>query len=117
MLEKPELSSLERSFNGDHIAGLPEKYREEILRQYELPEVKATFLDILRWAKPFEVVLMVVGILLAIASGFPLITFLTLRGRFAVDHNHHGKPSKRVWRICNSGCIEPRTRPLDCRIQ
>jgi hypothetical protein len=49
--------------------GLPEKYRDEILRQYELPEVKATLFTIFRYATWIEVLLMLVGSLTAAAAG------------------------------------------------
>jgi hypothetical protein len=53
----------------ERLAGLPEKYKEEILRQYDLPETKVSFLAILGHATWIEVVLMVVGSLMSIASG------------------------------------------------
>jgi hypothetical protein len=53
----------------ERLAGLPEKYKEEILRQYDLPETKVSFLAILGYATWIEVVLMVVGSLMSIAAG------------------------------------------------
>jgi hypothetical protein len=59
----------QKTFSLDDESRLPEKYRQQILQQYELPATKVTMLDILRWATSFEVFLMIVGILLAIAAG------------------------------------------------
>jgi hypothetical protein len=42
----PQVAEVEKS-NGfdDQLASLPEKYREEILRQYALPETKVWYLQ------------------------------------------------------------------------
>jgi hypothetical protein len=48
---------------------LPEKYRTEILRQYDLPEVKVTLLTTFQYATWIEVLLMLVGSLAAAAAG------------------------------------------------
>ena len=53
------------------LQGLPEKYREEILKQYDLPETKASLISILKHAKGIEILLMVVGTLMSIGSGTP----------------------------------------------
>lgn len=45
------------------------QYRKAILRQYDLPDIKVGVFRLLRWATPFEAVLMMLGILAAIASG------------------------------------------------
>lgn len=51
---------------------LPSHYRKEILKQYDLPQVKVSIFTILRYATPLEVVMQVVGLIMAIAAGtFP----------------------------------------------
>jgi len=51
------------------LASLPERFRAEILRQYEIPEIKVSLLAVLRYATLFEDLLMVIGLLLSIGSG------------------------------------------------
>lgn len=51
------------------LAGLPEMYRDEILRQYDIPQTKVSLLAVLRHATLFEKLLMIVGTIMAIASG------------------------------------------------
>ena len=53
----------------ERLAGLPEKYRSEILKQYDIPETKVTLFGVLRHATWVEVLLMVAGTFLSIASG------------------------------------------------
>jgi hypothetical protein len=53
----------------ERLAGLPEKYRDEILRQYDIPETNVSLFAVLRHATLFENLLMIVGTLMAIASG------------------------------------------------
>ena len=60
------------------LEGLPEKYREEILKQYELPETKASLVSILKYATWVEVMFMVVGTLMSIGSGTHRSPFLPL---------------------------------------
>lgn len=48
---------------------LPSHYREEILKQYDLPDVKVSILTILRYATPLEFAMQVVGLIMAIAAG------------------------------------------------
>jgi hypothetical protein len=50
---------------------LPSHYRTEILKQYDLPVVKVSIFTILRYATPLEVVMQVVGLIMAIAAGTP----------------------------------------------
>ena len=54
------------------LAGLPEKYRDEILRQYDMPETNVSLFAVLRHATLFEKLLMIIGTLSATASGIPL---------------------------------------------
>jgi hypothetical protein len=51
------------------LATLPEEYREEVLRQYDLPASKATVLSILSFATWLEIFLMVAGTILSIGAG------------------------------------------------
>jgi len=53
----------------ERLAGLPETYRNEILKQYDIPETKVTLFGVLRHATWVEVLLMVAGTFLSIASG------------------------------------------------
>jgi hypothetical protein len=48
---------------------LPTQFREEILKQYELPTNKVSILTIFRYATPLEFAMQVTGILMAIAAG------------------------------------------------
>jgi len=48
---------------------LPTDYREEILKQYDLPVVKVSILTIFRYGTPLEYAMEIVGILFAIAAG------------------------------------------------
>jgi ABC transporter transmembrane region len=60
------------------LAGLPEKYKEEILKQYDVPTAKYTLLSVLRYATLSEKALMVLGGITATASGaaIPLMTII-----------------------------------------
>ena len=78
------IKSTENENNEDdfekRLAGLPEKYRDEILRQYEIPEDKVTLFAVLRHATMFEKLLMIIGTIMAIASGiiFPYTSNIIL---------------------------------------
>lgn len=66
------LSTPEGKENDDfeqRLANLPERHREEILRQYDLPTSQATILTMLGFATWVEVLLMVVGTILSIGAG------------------------------------------------
>lgn len=52
------------------LAGLPDKYRDEILRQYDVPQTKVSLFAVLRRATWFETFLMIVGTIMSIATGF-----------------------------------------------
>jgi hypothetical protein len=66
--ESDEKKDDEKPFE-ERLTTLPEQYREEVLRQYDLPESKATLLSILGLATWFEIFLMVAGTFLSIAAG------------------------------------------------
>jgi len=53
----------------ERLAGLPENYRDEILRQYDIPKTNVSLLAVLHYATLFEKLLMIIGTLTAIASG------------------------------------------------
>ena len=48
---------------------LPTQIPKEIVKQYELPNSKVSFLTIFRYATPFELFLQVVGTICAIVAG------------------------------------------------
>jgi len=48
---------------------LPSHYRKEILKQYDLPEIKVSIITILRYATPLEVAMQILGFLCAITAG------------------------------------------------
>jgi ATP-binding cassette, subfamily B (MDR/TAP), member 1 len=60
------------------LVGLPENYREEILKQYDVPNTRVTLFAVLRYATATEKALMIVGSLLSIAYGaaLPLMTII-----------------------------------------
>ena len=64
----PEPESKKDDFE-ERLAGLPEKYRDEILKQYDIPETKTSLFGVLRHATWIEILLMVAGTFLSIASG------------------------------------------------
>jgi hypothetical protein len=53
----------------DILERLPTQHREELKKQYELPDVKVGILDIFRYATPFEVALQILGLIMAIVQG------------------------------------------------
>lgn len=48
---------------------LPAQFREEILRQYDLPSVKVSIFTIYKYGTPLEYAMQFLGILMAIAAG------------------------------------------------
>ena len=64
----PELETKKDDFE-ERLAGLPEKYRDEILKQYDIPQIKVSLFGILQHATWVEILLMVAGTFLSIASG------------------------------------------------
>lgn len=66
--ETPESKKENENFE-ERLAGLPGKYRDEILRQYDIPEINVSLLAVLRHATLFEILLMIIGTLMAVASG------------------------------------------------
>lgn len=50
---------------------LPEKYRDEILRQYDLPEVKVNLFTILGYDTRFDLVLQIIGSIMSVGAGIP----------------------------------------------
>ena len=57
----------------ERLAGLPEKYREEILRQYDIPDIKVNLLSVFRYSTWVEIVLMIIGTLASVGAGTPLV--------------------------------------------
>ena len=63
-------SMQEKESVSKRLAELPEKYRHEILRQYDVPDTNISlFSMILRHATLFEILLMTIGTLMSMASG------------------------------------------------
>jgi hypothetical protein len=87
----PNVAEVEKSDGfEDQLASLPEKYREEILRQYALPETKVGIFGILGWATRFEATVMMMGTLAAIAAGNLLLSYLSKpRCCAPFDHRNH----------------------------
>jgi hypothetical protein len=80
---------------------LPTKHRQEILKQYDLPDVNLNLFSILRYATPAEFAMQIVGSICAVAAGWPLtVTWrLICRRRIAVDDYYAGRLDKHVWRF------------------
>lgn len=53
----------------ERLAGLPEKYRDEILRQFDIPQTKITLLSVLGYATWPEILLMIAGSLFSMGGG------------------------------------------------
>jgi hypothetical protein len=92
---------------------LPTNYREEILKQYDLPVVKVSILTIFRYGTPLEYAMQIVGILFAIAAGIVTPPLLYVSGwqvdfvclvRFCVtvDYCRHGQYDESVWKFYES---------------
>jgi len=64
----PDKPTAEDAFDAK-LASLPERFRAEILRQYEIPETKVSLLAVLRYATLFEDILMVIGFILSVGAG------------------------------------------------
>jgi len=67
-VEQPDQETEKDDFKAK-LANLPEQYREEILKQYDLPDANATLLAVFKYATWKDNLLMVIGSLMAIASG------------------------------------------------
>lgn len=48
---------------------LPTQFKEEILRQYDLPTTKVSIFTIFKYATPLEYAMQFLGIIMAIAAG------------------------------------------------
>ena len=124
------------------LEGLPEKYREEILKQYDLPETKASLISILKHATGIEILLMIVGTLMSIASGtpssFPIVDKspsssytnvslqepcsspsmkLIFRRRTTFNDRGLWRFNKCLWRNYNSGLLRRHKRFLHRRFE
>jgi hypothetical protein len=102
---------------------LPSHYRKEILKQYDLPVVKVSILTILRYAAPLEVVMQVVGLIMAIAAGIPspyplFWTAVDLyRRRLTFNDNLTWKLDKFVWWIYIPWNTLPNSPSIGRRLQ
>jgi hypothetical protein len=98
----------------DRLDKLPEKYRDEILRQYDLPEVKVNLFTILGYGTRFDLVLQIVGSIASVGAGISPDSglkhvFNVMRRRAPVDDHLDWKPHQRLWRSgrprCKWNCI------------
>ena len=55
----------------DQLDQLPEKYRDEILKQYDLPDVKVNLFTILGYGTSLDMALQIVGSIMAVGAGLP----------------------------------------------
>jgi hypothetical protein len=65
--------------DGDRLDALPQKHRDELLKQYDLPEVKVNLIKLLGYGTPVDVVLQLVGSIMAFGAGlsypFPYVDY------------------------------------------
>jgi len=54
---------------GNVIDRLPTQFREQIMRQYDLPQETYSLFEIFKWATPIEVAMQIFGLLMAIGAG------------------------------------------------
>lgn len=99
-IRAPELESEnEPSEFPKRLEGLPKQYREEILRQYEIPTSKATLLTILKSATWVEVLLMIFATILSIGAGIrPLVDKILSRRRNAANGGRVWEFDEYIWR-------------------
>ena len=55
----------------DQLDQLPEKHREEILKQYDLPNVKVNLFTILGYGTPLDFAMQIVGSIMSVGAGIP----------------------------------------------
>lgn len=64
------------------IERLPTQFRDEILKQYDLPQDKYSLFTIFKWATPLEVVMQIFGLIMAIGAGTHSSHLPCLHGSF-----------------------------------
>lgn len=70
MAPASEKSSVVASDDKDEkLDELPDKYRAEILRQYDLPEVKVNLFTILGYGTRLDLALQIIGTIMSIGAG------------------------------------------------
>lgn len=57
------------TFARDRLDPLPQKHREEIMKQYDLPDVKVSLIKLLRYGTPLDVILQILGSVMAVGAG------------------------------------------------
>jgi hypothetical protein len=62
-------SSVVASDDAKDLDRLPEKYREEILKQYDLPDVKVNLFTILAYGTRLDHALQIIGSLMSVGAG------------------------------------------------
>ena len=92
----------------DGLDRLPEKYREEILKQYDLPDVKVNLFTILEYGTSLDLALQVVGSIMSVAAGISpppppgpcrMLTVFRCRGTIFDDPNCEFNKF-----VCGGGC-------------
>ena len=76
--EKPDISNKAETVNSvapsdqplaTVLERLPTQFRQEILKQYDLPDIKVSIFTIFKYGTPLEYAIQFLGILMAIAAG------------------------------------------------
>lgn len=101
----PEKADFDQDLNR-----LREKCQKQIIREYDSPTTKVSALDILEWANPYEILLMAVGAVLAIGSGYSAqhTYVLKSRGGASANYCYYWRSNQCFWWICNSEPFERR---------
>jgi len=71
-------SSVVRLDDKEQLDLLPEKHREEILKQYDLPNVKVNLFTLLGYGTPLDFALQILGSVMATAAGITVIFILKM---------------------------------------
>jgi hypothetical protein len=69
----PSVSTVDADEKGSD--GVPEKYRDAIVKAYELPPVKITLFTLLGYGDKYDFCLQIVGSVLAVGTGYCLDIF------------------------------------------
>lgn len=71
MSHESKKSSVVALDDKDQLDQLPEKHREEILKQYDLPNVKVNLFTILGYGTPLDFTMQIVGSIMSVGAGIP----------------------------------------------
>jgi hypothetical protein len=72
MAPESDKSSVVASDDKEDLDQLPEKYRDQLLKQYELPDVKVNLFTILGYGTRLDLALQIVGSIMSVGAGIPL---------------------------------------------